>query len=118
MNEQLTRVSLALAGSGQTDWDRVAALTDAEIDAAIAADTDCYALSELEVASSSTVAVSGGQASYVIRRMENGRFRWFLISAKGEILAASYEAAATVEEAQAGIMALRTAAIEAAPGAN
>ena len=40
MNETVTRRSLEEAGTGRTDWDRVERLTDAEIDASVAADPD------------------------------------------------------------------------------
>lgn len=117
MNEQITRVSLGQVGSGQTDWDRVRALTDAQIDAAIASDPDAFALCDADLAAI-TAESPAGHASYQIRKSRDGRFRWYLISGQGAILAAAYEGAATLEEARAGIFALRAAAIEAAPSAS
>jgi hypothetical protein len=45
MSGKFTRVSLAEAGNGQTDWKRLRALRESELEAAIAADPDCLALS-------------------------------------------------------------------------
>jgi uncharacterized protein YegP (UPF0339 family) len=117
MNEQLTRVSLGQAGNGNTDWDRVRTLTDAEIDAAISGDPDTFALSDAEL-DAIIASKQADHARYYILQTRDGHFRWYLMGASGAILAAAYEGAATKEEAQAGIMALRAAAIEAAPGAN
>ncbi|MBX9664820.1 hypothetical protein [Novosphingobium sp.] len=111
MNEQLTRVSLAKAGKGQTDWDRLRSLTDAQIDAAIAADDDSFALVDAELA-----ALGNSPARYELRELKSGSFQVVLVSAQGSVLATAHDHFATRDEARLAIRAISEAAIEAARG--
>jgi len=46
MNEKFTRVSADEAGNGRTDWKRLRALRDSELDKAISTDPDAMTLSD------------------------------------------------------------------------
>ena len=51
MSEKLTRVSLAKAANGRTEWKRLRSLSDRELDLAISADPDCLVLADYVVSS-------------------------------------------------------------------
>lgn len=50
MSGRLTKVSLDVDNKSLTDWERLTALTDAEIDAAISNDPDSFTLNANEIA--------------------------------------------------------------------
>lgn len=73
MSERLSRTVLAKAGSGLTDWSRIRGLRDEEIDAAIADDEDCFAMTDQRIANCGSKRVA-----LQIRKRPDGRFRWKL----------------------------------------
>jgi hypothetical protein len=108
MNEQFTRVSLAKAGSGQTDWIRVNALTEAEIISAIAEDEDAFALSDKDLAL--LLARLGTKSPrLMIRSGRNGRFRWALLGADGAVIAEDRRGEMSRAKARSAILAYRRA---------
>ncbi len=110
MSEQLTRVSLAKAGSGQTDWVRLNAMSEAEIIAAIIEDEDSFALSDKDLA---TVVARFGTKSprAMIRSVRNGRFRWALLSSDGKVIAEDRRGALTRAKARSAIRAYQLSMI-------
>lgn len=86
----------------RTDWDRLRALTDDQRDAAIDADPDSFALSDVE-----QIGRSGASANYLIYRDRAGQFRWRLRAADGEVLAVSPEGYASRQAVEEAIVHLR-----------
>lgn len=87
----------------RTDWARVKALTDAEIDAAIACDPDAYAL-ETE-----THGRTGSAYHYEVFEETAGKYRWRLVGANGQAMALSHESYASKAAARKAIGAMRDA---------
>ena len=80
MSERITRVSLAEAVDGdRTDWVRLGALTDQQIDAAIEGNTDSFAMQTNQMST----------ARYSVYQDGAGQWRWRLTDAQGQILARS-----------------------------
>ncbi len=98
-------------GSGEgvnpstTDWAKVKALGDAEIDAAISADPDAYPLDR------ETLGRAGSAYQYVVFKVAERRFRWRLVGANGLSLASSEQDFPTAEAARGAIADLRRAVI-------
>ncbi|HEY0026334.1 MAG TPA: DUF1508 domain-containing protein [Allosphingosinicella sp.] len=85
MSGSYTRIGLEEAGEGsRTDWQRLRSLSDAEIDAAIAADPDSYPIGDSEF-----IGRRGGSYAYEVFQDSTGAWRWLLRAAGGEVLAAS-----------------------------
>lgn len=83
MSGKSTRIgSDAVSEESRTDWARLRALTEDEIDEAIAADPDSYAIADHHL-----LGRRGGSFRYEIHRDSAGRWRWTLLSAGGEMLA-------------------------------
>ena len=101
MSENITRLSLAEAIEGdRTDWDRIASLSDQAIDASIAADPDCFAV---------TAKPDRAIARYVVFKDEAKRWRWQLIDSKGSVLAQSGSSYRTEPEAKDAVALARAA---------
>ena len=102
MSEKITK-----AGSGGaveedlTDWDRVRALTDREIEEAIRDDPDTFALEEGDVP----------PFQGLIYRDREGKWRWRLLGPNGEAVADSPRGYADRAEVDRAIQALRKAII-------
>ena len=89
----------------RTEWRRVRALTDEEIDAAIAADPDTFAMGE---------GLEGHPTNpwkfvYVTHSDKVGQSRWQLEGSDGRVLAYGAEAYPTRDDAARAVAALRTA---------
>lgn len=105
MNEHITRVSLAEAVKGdRTDWKRLQALSDVDVERACADDEDCFGLES---------AGSSSQARYMIYRTTGGAYRWRLIDAIGTIIAESGSDFPTKQEARKAMDAARIAFAQA-----
>lgn len=113
MNEQLIRTSLAKAGSGKTDWSRLAEISDLELEAAIANDTDTFALEDSDLRAVRRKAKASEQARFAIMRGKDGRFRWCLVAPDGSVLAAGYSGTKTKAQAKAEMLVVRMAMISA-----
>jgi uncharacterized protein YegP (UPF0339 family) len=85
-----------------TDWQRIKALTDREIDAAIADDADSYAVSAMGLGHQK------GRYTYNLYRDKDGAWHWQVVAQDGRILAAAAGGLATRELAQAAIAELRS----------
>ena len=70
MNGKLTRISLAKAGDGRTDWKRLRSLRDSELDEAIASDPDCLLLTDHFVSHSEARVLR-----HVLRAYRSGRLK-------------------------------------------
>ncbi len=96
-------VSDAVPKPTQTDWTRLKALSDDEIDAAIADDADAYALD------SELLGRSGSAYRYQIYQIAPSHFGWRLVSADGRIFATSQEGFTSESEARSAIAEIRAA---------
>ena len=86
-----------------TDWSRVSALSEAEIDDAIAADPDAYPL-ESEV-----LGRTSSSYHYKLFKDSAGKYRWSLIGVNGKVIAQSHENYASKTSARKAISGLRDA---------
>lgn len=102
MNGKHFRTDLDAELESRTDWDRLRALTDDQLEAAIDADPDSFAHSEFE-----QVGRSGASAHYLVYRDRTGQFRWRLRAANGEILAMSPEGYVSRQDVEDAITQLR-----------
>jgi uncharacterized protein YegP (UPF0339 family) len=106
MSGGITRVSMNEAvKEDRTDWQRVRALTDEQIDAAIAADPDTFAMGD---------GLQGHQGNplkfvYFIYSDKVGEWRWRLERSDGRVVAYGAETYVTQNEAARAVGALRTA---------
>lgn len=104
MSGRTIRTSLGEASKPSvTDWAKLKALGDVEIDAAIAADPDAYALDQ------EVLGRAGSAYHYEVYQSAVGRFRWRLLGADGRGLASSEHDFATKESARNAIVDLRKA---------
>jgi uncharacterized protein YegP (UPF0339 family) len=102
MSGKNTRVSLGEAVEGDlTDWARVRALTDDEIEQAIRDDPDTFAMADGDVP-----PVRG-----LIFKDPQGLWRWRLIAPTGEAIADSPRGYSDRGEVDRAIRALRTAIV-------
>jgi uncharacterized protein YegP (UPF0339 family) len=109
MNAKLTRIGLDEGSEeSRTDWARLRALTDVEIEAAIAGDPDSYSFAQGE-----EIGRKGASFRYQIYRDPGDSWRWRLLSAQGEILAVGGQGFPSRKDVQAAIAALREALIGA-----
>jgi len=108
MSEKPTRMNLDEAGEGRTDWQRVRSQSDAEIDAAIAADSDADAVSEAELARFAAM-----RARYEVLQAETGMWHWRLVRADGTVLAVDGGGFASRRGADDAIRLLRSAVLAA-----
>ena len=92
----------------RTDWARLRALGDEEIDRAIAADPDAYAIEETDL-----IGRAKGSYSYQLYRDAAGSWRWALRSAEGRILAVSGRSFGSREDAELATSELREAILGA-----
>lgn len=103
MNAKLTRIGLDTeSDESQTDWARLSALTDPDIEAAIAGDEDSYAFEQGE-----KLGRKGASFRYQIYRDAGRNWRWRLLSAQAEILAVGGRSFPSREAVEAEIAALR-----------
>jgi uncharacterized protein YegP (UPF0339 family) len=100
--------STVAAEASQTDWAHVRALTDEEIDAAIANDPDSYSIEEAEL-----LGRTGASYRYELYCDKKGRWRWRLLAAGGEVLAVSGQAFPSRRSVETAIAALRDALLGA-----
>jgi uncharacterized protein YegP (UPF0339 family) len=86
----------------RTDWLRVRALTDEQIDAAIAADPDSFAMGDKQ---------EGDQTKfvYLVYSDSVGKWRWRLEGSDGRVMAYGAETYATQKDAARAVAILRTA---------
>jgi uncharacterized protein YegP (UPF0339 family) len=82
----------------KTDWARVDALTDADIEAALQDDPDAVLLEPYAL------------GTFVIYRDTDGLFRWHLSLPNGQLLASSSEGYATIAASKESIALLRAVA--------
>ena len=109
MNGKVTRIDLSAEPEGsRTDWTRLRALTDDEIEAAVAEDPDAYLFGEHEL-----LGRKGASYRYEIHRDSGGEWRWRLLSANGEVLAIGAQAFPSRKKLRAAISALRDALLGA-----
>jgi uncharacterized protein YegP (UPF0339 family) len=104
MSEELIRTnSNAAPEAGRTDWARIREMGDKAIDAAIASDSDSYAL-DTEILGRADSAYH-----YEVYRESAGRYRWRLIAADSEVLASSPQGFPTKAAALNAIAGVRHA---------
>lgn len=105
MSERITRVSLAAAGKGRTDWDRLASLDDIEITARALDDPDTIIATPADLAAFSQ---SHGKVSprFEVRRVKSGGYRWRLLASEGTELAVGPEDYASREAALTAVKSL------------
>ena len=109
MSGSYTRIGLEEDRDGsRTDWVRLRALTDEEIELAIAADPDAYPVEETDL-----IGRRKGSYSYQLYRDTAGNWRWALRSADGQVLAVSGKAFASRADAERAITELREAILGA-----
>jgi uncharacterized protein YegP (UPF0339 family) len=109
MNAKVTRIGLDEGSEeSRTDWARVRALTDAEIEAAVADDPDSYLLAQGD-----EIGRKGASFHYQIYRDPGDAWRWRLLSARGEVLAVGGQGFSSRKEVQAAIATLRDALLGA-----
>ena len=109
MSGNFTRIGLDEdAEASGTDWKRLKDMDDVEIDAAIAADGDSYAVTAPQV-----LGHAGASYRYVLHAGPQGEWRWQLVDANGEILAESGHGFPTRDAAAEAIQVLRQAMVGA-----
>jgi uncharacterized protein YegP (UPF0339 family) len=109
MNGKLTRIDSTAAADGSlTDWARIRALTDDEIDAAIASDPDSYSIDEAEL-----LGRKGASYRYELYSDKAGAWRWRLLAADGNVLAVSGQAFPSRQSVEKAIGTLRDALLGA-----
>lgn len=109
MSGDITRISLDEAVRGdRTDWARLRALTEDEIEAAIAADPDTFGLEDGE-----PQGRKGASYRYELHADSKGEWRWRLLDANGEILAVGGQSFSSRESLEAAITQLREALLGA-----
>lgn len=96
------------AEGSATDWHRIRALTDDEIEAAVASDPDSYLLDGPE-----HLGRAGASYRYMLYRDPAGDWRWRLVSSNGGILAVGAQAYPTREALAEAISTLKDALIGA-----
>lgn len=116
MSGKITRISLdealkAAATESQTDWHRVRALTDKDIDAAIASDPDSWAPDENELKRRPK------PGHYQVYRDGTGKYRWRLLAADGSVVAEGAQAFATRKQMQEALDNLRFLMLSSRPEA-
>jgi uncharacterized protein YegP (UPF0339 family) len=92
----------------RTDWARLRALTDKEIETAIAADPDSYKLTNSDL-----LGRSGASFRYEIYQDARRDWRWRLLSADGDVLALGAQAYTSRKDVEAAILTLRDALLGA-----
>jgi uncharacterized protein YegP (UPF0339 family) len=97
-----------VAEESRTDWARLRALTDAEIEAAITGDPDSYSFEQRE-----EIGRSGASYRYQIYREPGDTWRWRLLSAQGEVLAVGGQGFPSRSEVRVAIASLRDALLGA-----
>jgi uncharacterized protein YegP (UPF0339 family) len=109
MNAKITRIGLEEGSEeSRTDWARLRALTDAEIEAAVAGDPDSYPIAQGE-----EIGRKGASFRYQIYRDPGDTWRWRLLSAQGEVMAVGGQGFPSRKEVQAAIATLRDALLGA-----
>jgi uncharacterized protein YegP (UPF0339 family) len=103
MSDNIIRTSSGADGDA-TDWDRIRALTDEQIEQAIASDPDTYAVKDAEL-----LGARGTSFRYQLHRDGEGHWRWALCSAAGEVLAISGRSYASRQRVIEAIGKLREA---------
>lgn len=76
MSEKITRRSLSELGKGDTDWERLDRLTDAEIEAAVAADPDAAPIVDSAWFEGATLVLPEPKQA-VSLRVDSDVLRWF-----------------------------------------
>lgn len=102
MNGKHFKTDLDAELESRTDWERLRALTDDQLDAAIDLDPDSFAQTDIE-----KIGRSGASANYLVYRDRAGKFRWRLRGANGDVLAVSPEGYATRQAVEDAIAQLR-----------
>ncbi len=97
-----------MAADGDTDWNRVRALTDRDIDAAIADDPDAATLSDTEIA-----RYQVAQVRYEITHGTDDRFHWRMIDQHGAVMAQDGGGFGSRTAALAAVEAVRQAPLSA-----
>jgi uncharacterized protein YegP (UPF0339 family) len=106
MSGDITRISMTEAvKEDRTDWQRVRALTDAQIDAAIESDPDTFAMDDKRAATEKTPL----EFVYFIYSDGGGEWRWRLERSDGRVVAHGAEAYATQNDVTRAVAALRAA---------
>jgi uncharacterized protein YegP (UPF0339 family) len=109
MNARIARIGSPVDNEGsRTDWARLRALTDAEIETAIAGDPDSYELRESDL-----LGRSGASFRYEVYEDKGQEWRWRLLSANGEVLALGAQAYPSRDDVETAIVALRDALLGA-----
>lgn len=80
---RITKRSLADKRGGRTDWDRLRAMSDAEIEANAAADSDNPAWTEAELAAAELVLPAGGPKQPVSIRLDAEVLDFFKAAGRG-----------------------------------
>jgi uncharacterized protein YegP (UPF0339 family) len=105
MSGDITRISMTEAvKEDRTDWQRVRAMTDDQIDAAIASDPDTFAMDD-----KAATAKKPLDFVYFIYSDGGGEWRWRLERSDGRVLAYGAEAYATQNDVTRAVAALRAA---------
>ena len=109
MSGNFTRIGLDEDRDGSaTDWARLRALSDEEIETAIASDPDAYSIEEADL-----IGRPKSSYSYLLYRDARGSWRWALRSADGQVLAVSGNSFDSREKAEFAISELREAILGA-----
>lgn len=82
MSEKITRRRLSDPRSGQTDWERIDRLTDAEIEASVAADPDAAPIVDREWFKNAELVLPEPKQA-VSLRVDSDVLRWFRESGPG-----------------------------------
>lgn len=90
----------------QTDWLRLKAMGDADIDKAISEDKDAYLLSDTEM-----LGRDGASYRYELLKISAGSWGWRLLDGKGEAIALSNASFRSRELALAAVSDLRRAVL-------
>jgi len=89
-------------GLSRSDWPRVAALTEQQLERSIADDPDTWAPD-----GDGAARRSGDVGNYLMYRSDDGRWRWRLVDGEGRVLAESAGSSASSDACRRSIEALR-----------
>jgi uncharacterized protein YegP (UPF0339 family) len=94
--------------SSQTNWARLRALAEEEIETAIAGDPDSYSIDEAEL-----LGRKGASYRFEIYHNRDGVWQWRLLASGGEVLAVSGRAFPSRQSVEGAIASLRDALLGA-----
>lgn len=106
MNDRVTRVTLAEAGSGKTDWAALARMDDIEVTARALADADTLLPADADLGESLSDSIPVPAVRFVLYKDKAGEYRWRLIAQDGTEFAVSPAGFQSRKQARESVLAM------------